>query len=253
MATTPVRSADLSVIAAIVLLMTCAVFMPACGAQLSNPGPARGLTKDSVTLAREHGFTAIAVWSLRIEDQTGKLKGMQPKFSIGPFGAAENLREYLATGQARKMAGAAYMSSYSTVTPFDGTWTDKNGKAVYDGLFVVELRPGEREFFQVRLESRDEYKTPWVERRVEQWVSVPLDAPCRVAANMVYDLGLLDIVITERIVTDPGKVSFGYSIQTPPMNIPNTEKLTQQYPAFAFPLDSVVRECAFSVRDSDSQ
>ena len=209
----------------------------------SKIGPAKNLKKNAVALDQEHGFTSLAIWSLRIEDRTGYLKGMDPKFSIGPVGAAERLCKYLKSGNKahlQELTPKEYFSSYASVKPINGSWTDKNGQAIYDAFFAIELRPGEHQIFQVLLESKNAYR--------ERWVNIPLNASCTVLHGKVYDLKLLEIIFSERIAVKGRKEAFyNYSIHTPAMEISNKEKLSQLHPALALPMNSVVSKFSFIV------
>jgi hypothetical protein len=137
----------------VLFIIICGVFILSCGVS-SKIGPAKILRENALTLDQQNGFTALAVCSLRIEDQTGQIKGLKPKFSIGPVGATESLCKYLKTGKAKLMNPKDYLSSHASVEPIVGSWTEKNGKLFYSGLFVFQLRPGQRQIFQILLESK---------------------------------------------------------------------------------------------------
>jgi hypothetical protein len=234
-------STKISFCIVVLFIMICGVFMLSCGIKIIDPsktGPAKTLRKNALALDREHGFTALAVWSLRIQDQTGQLKGMKPKFGIGSVGATERLCKYLKTGKVQvQMNPKEYLSSHASVKPIDGFWTEKSGQAIYNALFAVELRPGEHQIFQILLESENAY--------IEQWVNIPLNATCRIVQGKVYDLNLLEIVFTDKIQKKKGQNIYRYSIHSPAMATSNKEKLTRLCPSLVLPISSMVSDCSF--------
>jgi len=222
----------------------CVVFMLSCGVKIIDPsktGPAKTLQKNSFALDQEHGFTALAVWSFRIVDQTGDLKGMNPKFTIGPIGATERLCKYLSTGKVQEeIAPKEYLASRASVKPINGSWTEKNGQAIYNALFAVQLRPGEHQIFQVLIESKTTSR--------ERWLNIPLNGACRIEQGKVYDLKLLEVIISERVSMEGRKGTFyRHSIHTPALETSNSEKLSQLYPALSLPKNSIVSDCSFMV------
>jgi hypothetical protein len=224
--------------------------MLSCGVKIvdsEKKGPAKSLHKNATTLDYENGFTALAIWSFHIVDQTGDLKGMTPRFGIGPVGATERLSEYLRTGKAQvAMAPKEYMSSHASVKPIDGSWTQKNGQAVYNGMFAVEFRSGEHQIFQVLVESNT--------ANSETWVNIPLNATCSVEQGKIYDLKLLEIIISERVAVEGRKeVFYRHSIETPATVISNWNKFSQLYPTFTMPNMSIVNDCSFMVSVCGSQ
>jgi len=230
----------------ILFILIYPVFMLSCGIKMgvqSKIGPAKTLKKNVLALDQEHGFTALAVWSLRIEDRTGYLKGMKPKFLIGPVGAAERLCKYLKSGNKvhlLEVTPKEYVSSFASVKPINGSWTEKNGQAIYDALFAAELRPGEHQIFQLFLESKNAYR--------ERLVNIPLNATFSIVQDKVYDLKLLEIIFSERVKVKGRKEEFySYSIHAPPMEMSNKEKLSQLHPALTLPLNSVVSKYSFIV------
>lgn len=110
------------------------------------------------------------------------------------------------------------------------------------GGFILRT---EREFFYLRLEHRDGYS--------EKWFSIPLDAPCNVEANKIYDMSLSEVVITERVVNAGGEISFNYIVQTPSSTISNVDKRTQYYSNDGLVEGLVKGECAFSFPACDGR
>jgi hypothetical protein len=219
-----------------------AILLSSCTTGLSAQVPAKNLDIKTHSIDSDHGYSALGVWSLHIEDQTGTLEGWRPIFSIGPIGAAHILCNYLKTGQTEAMHPAEVLSKYAKVTPVNGSWTKKNEKTWYDGLFVVELQPGKREFFHLRLES---HHTISGNRLSEHWLSIPLNAPCKIEASKVYDLKQLEITITEKIKGKNGKIQFNYDVRTTDQGNSNYIKLNEQYPQLMISEDSLVRGCTF--------
>jgi hypothetical protein len=198
--------------------------------------PAQALRSTARSLDGEHGYSAVAVWSVRIVDSTGTLSNLEPKFSIGPPGAVDTLRTHAATGQAVPMSPGTYLSSYATVEPAQGSWAARDTGVVYDGVFVVELRPGSHAFFHLRLESETQ-SGGW---KRSSWLSVPLDAVCAVEAARVYDLGILEVAVTAR---SAGGANESYECQVVASTVDprNDKKLRRLCPSLALPGAAMVR------------
>jgi hypothetical protein len=229
----------------VVFIIVSAVPLSSCSTGFAVQVPAKRLDAKAQSMDREHGYSAIGVWSLHIEDDTDTFAGWDPIFSIGPLGAARNLCNYLKTGQAKEMTPAEALSKYAKVKPVEGSWTKNGGKAFYNGLFVVELQQGEREFFHVRLENQDV--------NAEKWFSIPLNAPCRIEANKIYDLHQLEIAIIAKTIGNDGKFHFNYEVRSPDKDFSNRSKLGAQYPQLDIRGDHFVPGCAFRGPDTICQ
>lgn len=226
----------------VVFIIVSAVPLSSCSTGFAVQVPAKRLDAKAQSMDREHGYSAIGVWSLHIEDDTDTFAGWDPIFSIGPLGAAKNLCNYLTTGQAKELTPAEALSKYAKVKPVGSSWAKNGKKAYYNGLFVVELQQGEREFFHVRLENQD--------ANSEKWLSIPLNAPCSIEANKIYDLHQLEILIIAKTIGDDGKFHFKYEVRSPDKEFSNRSKLDAQYPQLDIREDNLVHGCAFRGPDT---
>jgi hypothetical protein len=224
-----------------IFIIFCTFSISSCSTGLTTRVSAKSLDLKTQSIDSEHGYSAIAVWSLHIEDLTGTFNGWSPIFSIGPLGAANTLCNYLTTGQTKEMSPAEF-SKYAKIEPVNGSWTNNDERTFYDGLFVVELQPGEREFFHLRIENQDAISDRILS---EHWLSIPLNAPCKIEENRVYDLKHLEIVITEKIKGKNGKFQFNYEVSSTDENSKNYMKLNEQYPQLKILEYKSERGCSF--------
>ncbi|WP_319521107.1 hypothetical protein [uncultured Desulfosarcina sp.] len=231
-----------SFLSIVFVIVFSAMAISSCRTGLSVQAPATNLDMKTQSIDSEHGYSAIGVWSLFIEDQTGTFDGYSIVFSIGPIGAANILCNYLKTGQTNQMSPAEAISKYAKVKPVNGSWKKSAEKNLYDGLFVVELLPGDREFFHLRLENQNQNSENWLS---EQWLSIPLYAPCKVEANKIYDLQHLEIVITEKIKGKDGKFFFNYEVRSSNKGNTNHILLNRHYPQLNISEYDLVQDCMF--------
>ncbi len=111
----------------------------------ATPRPMRDLSTKKPQL--HAGFASVLFWRVHIEDHSGDLRGLEPRFLVGPPGSAERVK----SGVLTEMSASEYFATHYRPSAVQGRWTRQGESASYDGLFAVEARPGPVEFFRFAL------------------------------------------------------------------------------------------------------
>jgi len=135
------------------------------------------------------GYQAVLFWRVHIEDRSGDLVGLEPRFVVGPPGSAERVR----SGKVVSVTPEEYFSTHYRPSAVQGRWERRGAQATYDGLFAVEARPGTVEFFMFALTSG---RGGDLDRSATM---LPIGARvCAIAADKLIYLGALSITV-ERV------------------------------------------------------
>jgi hypothetical protein len=189
------------------------------------------------------GYQSVLFWRVRIEDRSGDLVGLEPRFVVGPTGSAERVR----SGKVVTASPEEYFSTHYRPSAVQGRWERHGGQATYEGLFAVEARPGTVEFFQFALTSG---RGGDLDRSAAM---VPIGARvCAIAAGKLIYLGALSITV-ERV--DPKDDRYRFVFEEGPDSLHGdleTVRTLFPVPLAALPADPDLTCAGFEAQDTSS-
>ena len=211
---------------ALVPAIVAAALVLSLPAEPATPRPKLDLSTKKPQL--HAGFASVLFWRVHIEDRSGDLAGLEPRFVVGPPGSAERVR----SGVLTEMGPSEYFSTHYRPSSVQGRWERQGKSASYDGLFAVEARPGTVEVFQFAL-TLD--RGGDLDRSVAM---LPLGARlCGIEAGKLIYLGTLRVT-AER--TDPKARLFRFQLEPGDSDLPrDLEMMRKLFPA---PLASLPTE-----------
>ena len=168
------------------LVWLVAVSILAAAVAAAGP-PVQELKAKKPKLHTKDGYTSVVVWRVGVTDPTGGVAGLHPRLVVGPPGSADRVR----TGAVVEMSPGEFLNAYAYVTAVEGGWQRSADPARFDGLYVVEARPGSFEWFQLKLDRADSGVGSSLQ------VFNLAASPCVIPDGRVLYLGRLDLTVAD--------------------------------------------------------